>query len=302
MMGQQKDYLHLHFIVLVWGFTAVLGILIKLPPVEVVFYRTLIASFGLFIVILFRKASFRLGAFKSYLTVLGTGGLIAVHWITFFLSARISNISVCLVGMATCSLWTAIIEPISLKRKIKGFELVLGGVALVGISIIFNVEMDYLSGLSVAIVSALLAAIFSVINGKLSKKYDPYVISFYEMMGASGAIALFFPIYLHYAGGLQLAGSSMDFVYLVVLALVCTVYAYSASVELMKRLSVFSINLVVNLEPVYGIILALAIFQDSEKMSVGFYAGTALILASVLLYPMLNRRFRQKALSTDIIR
>ncbi|MEQ9404235.1 MAG: DMT family transporter [Cyclobacteriaceae bacterium] len=303
MTQESKDYLHLHFIVLIWGFTAILGFLINLPPVEVVFYRTLIASGGLYILIKLTKKGLSIDTRKDYAIIFGTGALIALHWVTFFLSARISNVSVSLAGMATCSLWTAFIEPLSQGRRVKGYEVVLSIIAFIGIAIIFNAELDFLSGLIVAIFSAFLSALFSVINGGLVKKYDPYVITYYEMVGACISIGLFFPIYaISFSEGLQLNGKVMDFVYLTILAVACTVYAYSASVQLMKRISVFTINLTVNLEPIYGIILALIIFGQSEEMSGGFYFGTGLILVSVLLYPMLNRRFKRKALSTDLIR
>ncbi len=303
MIQEKKDFLTLHFIVLIWGFTAILGLLIKIPSVEVVFFRTLIASIGLWIVLRLSKKSLSINSQKHLLIIIGTGVLIAAHWILFFLSARISNASVCLAGMATCSLWTSLIEPLSQKRKIRGFEVMLSIIAFVGIGVIFNVEFDYLSGLLTAVLSAFIASVFTVINGRLTKTYDPYVITFYEMIGACVATALFFPIYTgFFVDHLVLNPTIEDWIYLSVLAIVCTVYAYSISVELMKRLSAFSINLVVNLEPVYGIILALIIFGASEEMSPGFYLGTLLILTSVLLYPLLNRRYKKKALSTDIIR
>lgn len=303
MMQEKKDFLTLHFIVLIWGFTAILGLLIDIPSVEVVFFRTLISAVGLYIVLKFWKRSFAIHSRKHFFVILGTGALIAAHWILFFLSARISNASVCLAGMATCSLWTSLIEPLSQGRKIKGFEVMLSIIAFLGIGIIFNVEFDYLSGLLTAVLSAFIASVFTVINGRLTKTYDPYVITFYEMVGACIATALFFPIYAaFFVDKLALTPTLDDWFYLGILAIVCTVYAYSISVELMKRLSAFSINLVVNLEPVYGIILALIIFGDSEEMSPGFYIGTLLILTSVLLYPLLNRRYKKKALSTDIIR
>lgn len=303
MIQEKKDYLTLHFIVLIWGFTAILGLLIDIPSVEVVFFRTFIASIGLWVVLKFWKRSLKIPSKKDFLIILGTGALIAIHWILFFLSARISNASVCLAGMATCSLWTSLIEPVSQGRKIKGFEVLLSIIAFIGIGVIFNVEFDYLSGLLTAVLSAFIASVFTVINGRLTKTYDPYVITFYEMVGACLATVMFFPIYrTYFVDTLSLNPTAQDWVYLGLLAIVCTVYAYSISVELMKRLSAFSINLVVNLEPVYGIILALIIFGDSEEMSPGFYLGTLLILTSVLLYPLLNRRYKKKALSTDIIR
>lgn len=303
MIQERKDYLTLHFIVLIWGFTAILGLLIDIPSVEVVFYRTLIAAIGLYVLLKFWKRSLKINSRKHMLQILGTGALIALHWILFFLSARISNASVCLAGMATCSLWTSLIEPLSQGRRIKRFEVMLSVIAFIGIAVIFNVEFDYLSGLLTAVLSAFIASVFTVINGRLTKTYDPYVITYYEMVGACLATAMFFPVYsAFFVESLSLVPSLSDWLYLGMLAIVCTVYAYSVSVELMKRLSAFSINLVVNLEPVYGIILALIIFGDSEEMSPGFYGGTFLILTSVLLYPLLNRRYKKKALSTDIIR
>lgn len=303
MTQETRDFLHLHFIVLIWGFTVILGLLISLPSVEVVFFRTLIASIGLFVLILLKKKNFKFRAGKTYLVILGTGGLIAVHWVLFFLSARISNASICLAGMATCSLWTSLIEPISQGRRVKAFEVVLSLIAFSGITVIFNIEFDYLYGLIMAMISALIASIFTVINGRLTKSYDPYVITFYEMLGACLSVALFLPVYRYFfVDRVNFAPITNDWLYLGILAFFCTVYAFSISVELMKRLSAFSVNLIVNLEPVYGILLALIIFGEREEMSPGFYGGTSLILISVLLYPILNRRYKKKALSTDLMR
>ncbi len=303
MIQERKDYLTLHFIVMIWGFTAILGLLIKIPSVEVVFFRTLISAVGLFLLLKLSKKSAKIRCRKHFFIILGTGSLIAAHWILFFLSARISNASVCLAGMATCSLWTSLIEPISQGRRIKRFEVLLSIIAFIGIGIIFNVELDDLTGLMVAVLSAFISAVFTVINGRLTKRHDPYVITYYEMIGACLSIAIFFPVYGNYfVDEIVFTPSAMDWLYLGFLAIICTVYAYSVSVELMKRLSAFSINLAVNLEPVYGIILALIILGSSEEMSSGFYLGTLLILTSVLLYPLLNRRYKKKALSTDIIR
>lgn len=304
MTQETKDFAFLHFIVLIWGFTAILGVLIDLPSVEMVFFRTLLASVGLLAIVYFRKKSFSFQQRKDHWVTLGTGALIAAHWILFFLSARVSNVSVCLAGMATCSLWTSFLEPLFNKRRIKPYEVVLSVIAFVGIAIIFNVEFDYFLGLILAMVSAAIAALFTVINGKLTKREDPFVITFYEMIGATLAIALFFPIYLSFEGidSLALSPTLSDWGYLIILALVCTVYAYSYSVKLMKRLSAFSVNLTVNLEPVYGIAMALVFFPEEEQMTSGFYLGTALILASVLIYPLINRRLKRKALNTDLLR
>ncbi|MEM6736787.1 MAG: DMT family transporter [Bacteroidota bacterium] len=303
MIQEKKDYLLLHFIVLIWGFTAILGLLIEIPPVEVVFFRTFISAVGLLFILRIRKRNLHIHSKKHLRLIFFTGTLIAAHWILFFLSARISNASVCLAGLATCSLWTSLIEPMSQGRKIKGFEVALSVIAFIGIGIIFNVEFNFLSGFLTAVLSGFIASVFTVINGRLSKQYDPYVITFYEMIGACLSILLFFPVYqAFFTDKIVWLPSLMDWIYLIALAMFCTVYAYSESVELMKRLSAFSINLVVNLEPVYGIILALIIFGKSEEMSIGFYSGTGLLLASVLLYPLLNHKYKKKALAADLIR
>lgn len=290
MSATVKDYLMLHFIVLIWGFTAILGLLISLPSIELVFYRTLIASVGVAFLFLIKKKNILLPT-KDLLKVTSTGIIIALHWILFFWSARVSTASVCLAGMATTSLWTAFVEPIFNRTKIKWYEVALGLVVISGLLVIFSFESGYWLGLIMALGSALLAAVFSVINGNLTQKHSPYQITFYEMAGACLFTLLFMPVYSEFLSdgvGIQWAWEGMDWFWLLILGGICTVYAFSVSVDLMKRLSVFSINLTVNLEPVYGIVLAVLIFGESEKMTPQFYLGTAIILVSVLSYPVLN--------------
>ncbi len=292
-----RHYLTMHLLVLIWGFTAILGMLIEIPSVEVVFYRTLIACLVLLGYILLRRKKLTAMFDKGGMFQMGTGVIIAAHWILFFLAARVSNVSVCLAGMATTSLWTAFLEPFYHRKRVQPFEVFLGVMALAGMVVIFNVAFDFWLGLVLAIISALLSAIFTIINAEFVKKgRDPFVITFYEMLGAVVSIVLFFPLYSSLKGGLVLGITWMDFLWLVLLAVVCTVYAYSISVQLMKHISPFTMNLTVNLEPVYGIILAVLIFGSSEEMSTGFYIGTSLILLAVLAYPLFNKTFRRNPL------
>jgi len=303
-MPEFKDYLHLHFLVLIWGFTAILGLLISIPPVEVVFYRTLFAAFGLGILMYFYKLSFSIGK-SDILKLLLTGSLIAGHWILFFTSARVSTASVCLAGMATTSFWTSLLEPLALKKKIKWFEVFLGIIVVLGLYIIFRFEVNHALGLVLALISAFLAALFTVINSQFAKVQHHHTITFYEMAGACISIGLFFPIYrilLAENLELQLSLSLNDLFYILILALICTVYAYSASIDLMKKISAFSVNLTVNLEPVYGIVLAVLIFGEREKMHPGFYIGAAIILFSVLAHPFLNKYYHRKYLEIDNLR
>ncbi|SNC67982.1 EamA-like transporter family protein [Hymenobacter gelipurpurascens] len=286
-----KDYLRLHFIVLLWGFTAILGKLISVPPVELVFWRTLLASAGMALLLAARRQEWRISGVEVA-KLLGVGAMVAVHWITFFLAARLSSVSVCLAGMATLALWTSLLEPLLLWRRIRFYEVGLGLLTMVGLYLVSQAELDQMAGLLVAILSAGLSALFSVLNSTLVKRHPPLRLTFYEMSGACLSIALFFPIYSRYftnGSGLQLALHGFDWLWLLLLAGGCTVYAFSTSVELMKRLSAFVINLTINLEPVYGILLAVLIFGSQEKMSTGFYLGTVVILFSVLIHPVIDQ-------------
>lgn len=298
MGSSAKDYLQLHFLVLLWGFTAILGVLISIPAVEIVFFRTLLACLALGLLLYLRKRSFLIGG-RAAGKMLLTGLLIAGHWILFFAAARVATVSVCLAGMATATLWTSLIEPMVVKRGIKLHEVILGLVILGGLYVIFRFEFSHALGLSMAIASAFLSACFTVINGEFTKKHNGYMVTFYEMAGACLSITLFFPLYARYFtpdGTLSLIPAAFDWLWLGILALACTVYAYSAAVELQKRLSAFTVNLSVNLEPIYGILLALLIFREDEKMTSGFYWGTAIILSAVLAYPVLVKLEKRKQL------
>lgn len=291
-MPRFKDFLELHFVIFLWGFTAILGKLISIPAVELVALRTLITALALGLIIYKRGTPFWLGR-KNVLKIFSVGFLIAAHWILFFAAARVASVSICLVGMATCSLWTAFLEPLFTKSKIKPHEILLALLIILGLYIIFQHETEFNSilGIGMAVGSALLASIFTIINSKLVKKVPSTTITCYEMSGACVGTVLFFPLYTEFfveSGTLNFTLNAMDWVYLLVLTLACTVYAYTAGVRLMQRISAYSMNLTVNLEPVYGIVLAWFIFDEGEKVSTGFYYGAAVILLSVFIYPVLD--------------
>ncbi len=303
MNRETRDYLHLHFIVFVWGFTAILGKLITLGPVELVFYRTLLAGLGLVFLAKITKRPYWIKDIKDLKNVLVVGVLIAAHWILFFLAARVSNVSVCLAGMATTSIWTGLLEPIMTGKRIRGYEILISFLGFMGMVWIFRSELDHMWGFTIAIFSAFLAAVFSIINAGVTKRQDPYTMTMLEMFVATIVIFLFLPFYDWMVDTpITYLPRANEWIYLLMLAFVCTVYAFSASVELTRRLSAFSVNLSINLEPIYGIILAILIFGDSEKMSSGFYLGGSLILVSVLIYPPINKMMRRKALEADLMR
>lgn len=292
-MATTSDYFKLHLLVFLWGFTAILGKLVTIPAVEMVFYRTLLAAIGMGVVILLFRGAFKTSQ-SDLIKMLLTGAIVAAHWLTFFISGRISNPSTSLVGFATCSLWAAFIEPMAKKNKIQGVEVGLGLVVIMGLYLIFSFNFQYPMGLLLGILSGLTCAMFAVINSQLVTRVNSLTITFYEMIGACITVAIFFPIYTTYYapdGQLHLNPSLGDWMWIAVLALVCTVYAYAVAINLTKKLSVFFIQLTLNLEPVYGIILALIVFGQSEVMSWNFYLGTVVILGAVIAYPFVKDRF-----------
>ncbi|MGA0557547.1 DMT family transporter [Larkinella sp. VNQ87] len=285
------DYLHLHFLVLIWGFTAILGLLISVSALTLVAYRTLLAALGLAVVLMVQKKMVAIAP-ADRLKLLATGLVIALHWALFFGAARVANASVCLAGMATGSLWTSLLEPLFFRRRLRLVEVTLGLVVMAGLYLIFRFELDRAVGLLMAVFSAMLAAVFTIINSRFTRRYSALTITFYEMCGAFGGSLVFLGLYL--ALGLEkpqaLWPQPTDWIWISILALVCTVYAYSAAVVLMRKFSAFAINLTVNLEPVYGIMLAWLFFGDRERMTTGFYIGTLVILVAVLAYPVWSRK------------
>jgi drug/metabolite transporter (DMT)-like permease len=296
-MASSRDYLKLHFIVFLWGFSAILGKLVTIPAVEMVWYRSVFAAVGMGVVIYFSHGSFRVSR-SDLIRLFAIGAIVAVHWLAFFGSARVANVSVSLVGFATNSLWAALLEPWFNKTRIKKYELLLGLLVISGLYIIFSFDFQYKLGLLIGIFAGFTSSLFSVFNSRMVKRVSARTITFYEMVGAFLTIGLLLPFLQLRAVGLQWPEppSAMDFLYITILAGVCSVYAYTVAVDLMKRISVFMIQLTLNLEPLYGIIMAVIIFGNEEKMDLNFYMGTAVILSAVITYPMVKRRFDRTVL------
>lgn len=286
--GRIGNLIHLHFIVFIWGFTAILGKLISIDSLPLVWYRMGLAT--LFILAYIVLAKFNLKIDKRTLAWFALGGIVvALHWVTFFLAIKVSTVSVALAMMSTGAFFTALMEPFWYGRKIIGYEIFFGFLVMIGLYLIFRVESKYAYGMVIALVSAFLAAVFSLINGKLVKSHKPSIISFYEL----GIGVLFLSIVLGMNGKFVsdfFILNSMDWIYLLVLALICTAYAFIASVKVMRVLTPYTVMLTTNLEPVYGIILAWFIFGTDEEMNPFFYVGAALILLTVIANGILKNR------------
>ncbi len=275
-----KSYLHLHVIVFIWGFTAVLGALISLDALPLVWYRMAIAVVFILVYVGYKKISLRLPT-KILIQLLFAGIIIALHWFTFFRAIKVSNVSVTLACLSTGAFFTSFLEPILFGRKIIWYEVFFGVIVVIGLSIIFRVEGHYIEGILLALSSAFLSALFSVINSKFAKQYNPTAISFYEISGG----VLFFSLFLLGSNSFTPSFfkiSASDWMYLAILSSVCTAYAFIASVKVMRFLSPYTVMLTINLEPIYGIILAVLVFHEKEKMSPQFYLGALIILVTVI--------------------
>lgn len=274
------NYLHLHFIVFIWGFTAVLGALITLEAIPLVWYRMLLATGFIFLFLKFRKENLKF-TLKTLAGFALAGIIIALHWLTFFGAIKASNVSVTLAVLSTGAFFASLLEPLLYGRKIILYEVLFGLIVVIGLYIIFDVEASYALGIVLALISAFLSALFSVINGKFVQKYKASAISFYELMFGVIGISIFLLASGRFNAGFFTV-SAHDWMYLAILASACTAYAFIASIHVMKWISPYTVMLTINMEPVYGIILALLILGDSEKMGSQFYYGAFIILLTVI--------------------
>ena len=291
-----KHYLHLHFLVFIAGFTAILGEAISLGSIALVWHRMLIAFVLTFLFLIFRKYDFKINL-RDFFNFSLAGIIIALHWITFFEAIEQSNISITLAMFSTGAFFASLLEPIFFKRKIKPVEIILGCVVICGVFIILKANINSFVGVLLGIVSALLASPFSVFNGKLVQNNNPFLISFYEFL--SGVV--FILLYLIFSDNVSdLTISSLfsyDYLYVFILGSICTAYAFIASIYILKFLSPYTLVLTYNLEPVYGILLAIFIFPDTEKMEFSFYIGTLIIISTIIINSILKIKNNKKTSS-----
>ena len=285
-----KNYIHLHFLVFIAGFTAILGELITIEAIPLVWYRMLIAGILIFIYLKFKKINLSVtnDSLKSFFIA---GIVIALHWITFFAAIKVSNISITLAMFSSGAFFASLIEPLFYKRKIIIYELVFGFIIIVGVAIIVQAELKNILGITLGILSALFSTIFAVLNGKLVKFNSSSVITLYEFVSG----VFFISIFLFLNG--DLFQSSMfklsinDILYLIILSSICTAYAFIASVYVMRYLSPYTVILSYNLEPIYGILLAIIFFPSSELMSSAFYFGAFIIISTVIANAILKFKY-----------
>lgn len=275
-----KSYLHLHLIVFIWGFTAVLGELISVGETSLVWYRMGLATFFLLVFFLIKKRSFAL-PMKAILKLSLVGLFIAIHWIFFFKAINVSNVSITLTIFSMGAFFASILEPLFYKRRVIWYEVFFGLIVIGALSIIMKAETNYQEGILYALFSVFVGVMFTLINGKLTQKHESSVITLYEFLAGF----LLITVYLFFEGKFSTSFfqlSSKDWTLILILASVCTTYAFTASVGVMKKLSPYTVSLTTNLETIYGIVLAYLIIGDKEKMSISFYSGALIIFITVI--------------------
>jgi len=299
MSSRTKNLFLLHLIILIFGFTGILGKLISIDALPLVFWRCLIGAIALGIFMAIRK-SIRSYSLKTAARFAVIGLITAAHWITFFGSIKVSTVSVALATLASASLFVSFLEPLFHRKRIDPKEIVLGILVIVGLVFIFSFETSYRLGVVLALISAFLAALFSVLNSLEIKKYDALNISLYELSAA--AIGTF--IFLAISGNVNLELvllSTSDWVYMLLLGTIATAFAFVVSVEVMKVLTPFTVAISINLEPIYSIVLALIIFGDEEKMTPQFYIGAVIILGAIFVEAVLKRKSNRKQIGSNSV-
>lgn len=285
-----RYFLILHFIVFVWGFTPVLGRYITLDAWQLVWWRLTMIVPVLFGYLYFQKKADAFPQRKHLLKMVLIGSLIAFHWVCFYGAIKVSNISITMAAFSSATLFTSIIEPIFYKRKIKVYELLLGILVMIGISIIFSLSLEYKWGLILGLLAAVLSSVFSVLNSLLAREVSSVQISTYELFFGWIVLSIFL-----YAGGYFndhfFKVDSTNFIGLSLLSYVCTAIPFIVAIDLTRHISPYTINLTVNLESIYGIIWAMLIYKENKYLHFGFYVGLLLILLSIFLNAYFKKRY-----------
>ncbi len=286
---QRRAYTELHFSVLLWGFTGILGRLIEMDSFLLVWYRLLFTCISLlFIKGLWQqvKEQPRSVVFK----IVGIGAIAALHWVSFYGAIHLSNVSVAVGALALTSFFTALLEPLFFKRAIKPEEVLIGLCVMIGLSIMFLFGQQFHWGIIVGILSAFLAALFTTLNKVTIDQFHPpaKAMTFIELGGGFLLLCFLVPLTNSWIARSTLLPSTSDLFYLIILAVCCTTLPFILSLRALKKLSAFDSVLAINLEPIYSIILAIIIFHENQELTPQFYLGTALVILSVLSFPLIK--------------
>jgi len=279
----KKALIQLHSAVFLWGFTGVLGRAITLDSTMLVWWRLLITMLSLWVLYLLQGKARRIPA-KSVLTISLIGTILALHWVCFYASIKLANVTIALTCLSTTALIASLIEPLILKKKFDPFEIILGLFAIAGIFIIYNTHLQFSTGIIVGLLAALFTVLVSVLNKKIVDNYHPEHITLYQLTGGFLGLTILLPVFNLLFPGKWTAPNVWDWIWLIVLSWVCTILTFFLYIRALKKVSAFTMNLTLTLEPIYGIILAFVIYHENKFLSHWFYAGFALIALAVILH------------------
>ncbi|MGB3545956.1 MAG: DMT family transporter [Saprospiraceae bacterium] len=295
--AETRAYLELHVAVFLWGFTAILGDWIALSALVLVWWRVFLTPLSL---LPFSRAATLLQDVgrAQLLRFLGIGAVTGLHWLTFYGAIKLANASIALICLATTSFFSSLLEPLLLRRRFRPLDTAVGLLILPGILLIVRGTAASLNlGILVGLASAFLAALFTVLNKKYIERTDPIRITFVEMIGALGLLSLLLPFFLARTPAAHFWPAPQDWLLLLILALACTTFTFVLSLRSLRHLSAFSANLTVNLEPVYGILLAYFLLNDGRELTPRFYLGVLIVLVAVFSHPVITRVLRRRNFS-----
>ncbi|QQT26047.1 DMT family transporter [Sphingobacterium spiritivorum] len=278
----KKSYLVLHFAVILAGFTGIFGKLIAVNEGLLVWYRVLFSAIILWMILSLFKVPRHITT-KEKFDIAKIGMFITMHWVFFYASIKYSNISVGVVCYCLTSFFTAVFDPLINRRKFNVNELLLSVLTLAGIALIFHFDSSYQLGIALGIISSAFAALYTLFNERIVKKYDSRLINYYQMIGGTIGLGILMPFYLYIFPVETVFPDWRDIGYLLLLASFCTVGLYILFAESLKKIPAFTVNLSFNLEPVYAIILAFLFFDESKELNLFFYIGLLLVMTSVVL-------------------
>lgn len=301
MTGRYKSLLYLHLAVFLWGFTAILGKLISYNSFNLVWHRMLLAAAVYFCFPAVWRAVSKL-SFRHIALYMGIGLIVTLHWLTFYGSIKLGDsASITLACLGTASLFSAVFDPLINKKAFNPTELILGVFVLAGIFLVYlslpekpAPGLNYTAAIISGVGSAGLAALFTALNKRHIEKTTPVAISALEMLSGAILLSIVFPIFAGpnavWYPDFNPALKNYDLLWVLLLVLVCTNFTFFLGTMVLKKISAFTANITVNLEPIYGIILGALIFEENRNLSAVFYVGVALILASVFLQNWLEYR------------
>ena len=298
-MANRKAYIELHAAVFLFGFTGILGQLIELNSNILVLHRLWMAALGM-LAYVFIVGKWRLLSFNEIRRIAAVSSVIVVHWLLFYGSIKLASVSVAMICLSTIALFTAILDPLIHRKPVAKAELLLSAFAVVGVALMAEDQKQHMLGIAVGLASAFFSAWFTVLNKSLVEQYDSRLLSFYELFTGFLLLCILLPIVNLIMPLGKWTPSGSDWLYLILLSFFCTVVAFNLSLSSLRFLSPFTVNLSINLEPVYGIALAFWVFKEYRELGTGFYLGAGIILCSVLADAFWKQRKRKLAVNNSV--